>query len=158
MNHMFWCAASSNDDDADLKEAKWVSITNHIMDKHSGHENHLFPKCLHGRLHGREWKKSGSNQVNYVELGIGLKGLSCKVFLHTYSRMHMCISFAGTQPYENLRELLTKKSLLKDIRQMSGQHATSSLEAFHSVQNHFAAKLLAFSYHGMRSRYYAPQV
>lgn len=36
---VFWCAASSNDDDGDLKEAKWVSITNHIMDKHSGHEN-----------------------------------------------------------------------------------------------------------------------
>ncbi|XP_015754546.1 PREDICTED: uncharacterized protein LOC107334147 [Acropora digitifera] len=34
VNHMFWCAASSNDDDGDLKEAKWVSITNHIMDKH----------------------------------------------------------------------------------------------------------------------------
>lgn len=102
-------------------------------------------------------KKSGSNQVNYVELGRSVKGLSCDTFLHTYSRVHMCISFAGTQPYENLTEFLTKKSLLKDIRQMSGQHATSSLEAFHSVQNHFAAKLLAFSYHGMRSRYYAPQ-
>ena len=56
VNHMFWCAASS-DDDADLKEAKWLSITNHIMDKHSGHENPLFPKCLHDRLHGRERKK-----------------------------------------------------------------------------------------------------
>ena len=44
VNHMFWCAASSNDDDDDLKEAKWVSITNHIMDKHSGHENPLFPQ------------------------------------------------------------------------------------------------------------------
>ena len=57
VNHMFWCAASSNDDDDDLKEAKWISITNHIMDKHSGHENPLFPKCRHGRLHGRERKK-----------------------------------------------------------------------------------------------------
>ena len=92
--------------------------------------------------------------LNLVE---AVKGLSCDTFLHTYSRVHMCISFAGTQPYENLTEFLTKKSLLKDIRQMSGQHASSSLEAFHSVQNHFAAKLLAFSYHGMRSRYYAPQ-
>ena len=60
---------------------------------------------------------------------------------------------AGTPPYENLTELLTKGSLLKDIRQISGQHATSSLEAFHSVYNHFAAKMLAFSYHGMTSRY-----
>lgn len=49
-------------------------------------------------------------------------------------------------------EVLTKGSLLKDIKQMSGAHATSSLEAFHSVQNHFATKRLAFSYHGMTSR------
>lgn len=54
---MFWCAASTVDDDEDLKEAKWLSIANHIMNKHSGHENPLFPQCLHGRLHGRERKK-----------------------------------------------------------------------------------------------------
>ena len=56
------------------------------------------------------------------------------------------------QPYEKLTEVLTKGSLLKDIKQMSEAHATSSLEAFHSVQNHFATKRLAFSYHGMTSR------
>ena len=59
VNHMFWCAASTDDadDDGDLREAKWLSITNHVMNKHSGHDNPLFPKCLHGRLHGRERKK-----------------------------------------------------------------------------------------------------
>ena len=57
VNHMFWCAASTDDDDEDLKEEKWLSITNHIMNKHSGHESPLFPQCLHGRLHGRERKK-----------------------------------------------------------------------------------------------------
>ena len=59
INHMFWCAASTDDDDddEDLKEAKWLSITNHIMNKHSGHENPLFPQCLHGRLQGRQRKK-----------------------------------------------------------------------------------------------------
>ena len=54
---MFCCAASTDDDDDNLKEAKWLSITNHIMNKHSGHESPLFPQCLHGRLHGRERKK-----------------------------------------------------------------------------------------------------
>ena len=49
--------ASTDDDDDDLKEAKWLSITNHIMNKHSGHDSPLFSQCLHGRLHGRERKK-----------------------------------------------------------------------------------------------------
>ena len=57
VNHMYWCAASCEDDDPDLKEAKWLSITNRIMNKHTGHKNPLFPNCLHGRLHGRERKK-----------------------------------------------------------------------------------------------------
>ena len=65
VNHMFWCAASTDDDDdEDLKEAKWLSINNHIMNKHLGHESPLFSQCLHGRLHSRErkkkWLKPGS--------------------------------------------------------------------------------------------------
>ena len=63
---MYWCAASCEDDDPDLKEAKWLSITNHIMNKHTGHKNPLFPNCLHGRLHGRERKKSGLSQVRNI--------------------------------------------------------------------------------------------
>ena len=66
VNHMFWCASSTDDDDADLKEAKWLSITDHIMDKHLGHENPLFPKCLHGRLRGRERKKKWLKPGNFL--------------------------------------------------------------------------------------------
>lgn len=59
MNHMFWCAASTVDDNEDLKGAKWLSIANHIMNKHPGHENPLFAQCLHGtcRLNGKERKQ-----------------------------------------------------------------------------------------------------
>ena len=56
-NHMFWCAASTGDDDGDLKAAKWPSITNHFMNKHWGHQSPLFSQCLHGRLHDTERKK-----------------------------------------------------------------------------------------------------
>ena len=58
----------------------------------------------------------------------------------------------GTTAYAKLSELLTKTSLLKDVCQMSGEFTTSSLESFHSVLNHFAPKLLGFSYYGMTSR------
>lgn len=57
VNHIFWCAASTDDDDGEMKEAKWLSITNHIINKHNGHDNDRFPRCLHGHLHGREKKK-----------------------------------------------------------------------------------------------------
>ena len=54
---MFWCASSTDDDDGDTREARWESITNHIINKHKRHNNPLFPQCMHGRLHGREKKK-----------------------------------------------------------------------------------------------------
>ena len=65
---------------------------------------------------------------------------------YSYYSPFICGCCSGSPPYEKLTEVLTKGSLLKDIKQMSGAHATLSLEAFHSVQNHFATKRLAFSY------------
>lgn len=76
---------------------------------------------------------------------------SCKVSCQVL--FFYLVGFARTPPYMKLTELLTKKSLLADIKQISGRHTTSSPEAFHSVYNHFAPKLLPFSYHGMISRY-----
>lgn len=75
-----------------------------------------------------------------------------KVIVKWLFTIYLQLLFIGTPPFEKLTEVLTKKSQLKDIKQMSGEHATSSLEAFHSVQNHFVTKRLAFSYHGMTSR------
>ena len=44
------------------------------------------------------------------------------------------------------------KALLADVPKLSPQHKTSGLESYHSVVNHFAPKLLAFSYIGMHCR------
>ena len=78
---------------------------------------------------------------------------SCKEGLDAYHYRGNHVFLAGTQPNENLTERLTKGSFLKDIKHISGQQATYSLDAFYSVYNHFTAKMLAFSYHGMTSRY-----
>ncbi|CAL8341817.1 unnamed protein product [Gadus morhua 'NCC'] len=45
-----------------------------------------------------------------------------------------------------------KRELAMDVRQLSPQHQTYSLEAFHSLILHFAPKHTGFSYHGMYSR------
>uniref|UniRef100_A0A8C6UDD5 Uncharacterized protein n=1 Tax=Neogobius melanostomus TaxID=47308 RepID=A0A8C6UDD5_9GOBI len=50
------------------------------------------------------------------------------------------------------KSLAMRNTFLKDIRQLSPQHQTFSLEAFHSLILHFAPKHTGFSYLGMHSR------
>uniref|UniRef100_A0A8C1UBN3 Uncharacterized protein n=1 Tax=Cyprinus carpio TaxID=7962 RepID=A0A8C1UBN3_CYPCA len=45
-----------------------------------------------------------------------------------------------------------RKALVKDIRQLSPQHQTFSLEAYHSLILHFAPKHTGFSFLGMYTR------
>ena len=56
INHLYWCVSSSAADDQTLIKAKWLSIVNHVHNKHTGHGK-KFPKCLHKRLQGRDRKK-----------------------------------------------------------------------------------------------------
>ena len=55
--------------------------------------------------------------------------------------------------YERLQSALTNVSLMKGIKQASPLAQTSCLEGFHSVLNHFAPKMIAYSYIGMYCRY-----
>jgi solute carrier family 8 (sodium/calcium exchanger) len=57
-NHVYYVAASSNGDE-ELAKAKWMSIMNHIVDKHEGH-GELYPKCLHEPLQDRDWLNEGT--------------------------------------------------------------------------------------------------
>ena len=55
--------------------------------------------------------------------------------------------------YEKLHSVLTNVNLMKGIKQASPLAQTSCLEGFHSVLNHFAPKMIAYSYVGMYCRY-----
>lgn len=57
INHLYWCVASTTDGNGDTIKAKWLSLDNHIHNKHTGHGSSLFTKCAHRRLCGRERKK-----------------------------------------------------------------------------------------------------
>ncbi|XP_070208333.1 uncharacterized protein [Littorina saxatilis] len=55
----------------------------------------------------------------------------------------------GTKVSVKLLEILQSKQLLKDIGMLATGPQTAALESFHAVLNHFAPKLVAFSYDGM---------
>ena len=59
VNHMYWIAATCGTD-AELKKAKWLSIVNHVSDKHDRHHE-LFPKCEPGPIvESKKWITSGT--------------------------------------------------------------------------------------------------
>lgn len=60
--------------------------------------------------------------------------------------------FLGSVAYEKLYSALTQNSLVKGIKQASPFAQTSCLEGFHSLLNHFAPKMIGYSYVGMYCR------
>ena len=49
VNHIYWCVLSTPCGDGDAVVAKWLSLENHIHNKHGGHSK-LYANCTHGRL------------------------------------------------------------------------------------------------------------
>lgn len=60
--------------------------------------------------------------------------------------------YLGSPAATKLESVAARKALVKDIRQLSPQHQTFSLEAYHSLILHFAPKHTGFSFLGMYSR------
>ncbi|CAB3981316.1 Hypothetical predicted protein [Paramuricea clavata] len=59
----------------------------------------------------------------------------------------------GSKPYQKLKNILTKTTLVKDIKKLSPVVQTSSLEGFHSVLNHWHPKMICFSWLGTYCRH-----
>ena len=56
INHFYWCAFSTKDGNGEVILEKWLSLINHIHNKHRGHGK-VYKKCTHGRLRNRKWLK-----------------------------------------------------------------------------------------------------
>ncbi|ELT87271.1 hypothetical protein CAPTEDRAFT_185718, partial [Capitella teleta] len=59
-NHLYWCTVSTPGlDEASkaMRKAKWLSISNHMVNQHTGH-GEPFTKCAHRRLRRADRKKA----------------------------------------------------------------------------------------------------
>ena len=64
INHFYWCVSSTPDGDTETILAKWLSVENHVHNKHR-HKDKKFPKCAHGNLRGQERKKKWFKRRKY---------------------------------------------------------------------------------------------
>ena len=56
-NHLWWCSQTCGGSAESLRE-RWISILNHVVDKHRWENNKYFHKCGHGSLSRRKEKKT----------------------------------------------------------------------------------------------------
>ncbi|KAG0444357.1 hypothetical protein HPB47_013884 [Ixodes persulcatus] len=56
-NHLYYCAALG-DGNGPLLVSMWLSLLNHVFDKHDGHDG-PFSECLHQPLSDRAWLTEG---------------------------------------------------------------------------------------------------
>ncbi|KAK3755157.1 hypothetical protein QZH41_001692 [Actinostola sp. cb2023] len=85
-------------------------------------------------------------------------------FLSTLNEQHPSIKFSMEMPSNNvlpflgeevtikLSDIIEKSTMRRDVAKMSPLGQTSALEGYHSLVNHFAPKMIHFSYHVMEAR------
>ena len=129
-NHMYWCAASSPNGDGDEMVKRWKSLIDHLCNDHSScYGNHTDLEDRH-----RKWL---------------IPGIFMQCFKYLINNIH---THLGSKACEKVSDIISNNRLMEDVRKLSPHHQTSSLESYHSVVNHFAPKLLAFSYVGIYCR------
>ena len=52
-NHLWWCSQTCGRNAEALRE-RWISILDHVVNKHRWKNNKYFKKCAHGRLPRRK--------------------------------------------------------------------------------------------------------
>ena len=122
-NHLWWCASTCNGL-ADVLREKWLSMLEHIVNKHSWKSSPKFQfvkKCGHAVMSKRE-KKS----ITWLK-----KGFPAVVALE---------------------DVVTNQKLLKDLAKLTEFHHTGQLESYHSLMTKYVPKREHFSYNGMVAR------
>ena len=66
--------------------------------------------------------------------------------------IHFVVLILDSKVFVELEKCLTSTRLKNDIKKLSTGPQTAALEGLHSVLNHFAPKMIGFSFEGMFSR------
>lgn len=114
----------------------WLSMQNHVIDKHTGHGG-SYTRCVHNEI-----LEATKMWMDPSKLSPSLPSL---LFLN-----HILSS--DSPAYNHYKQITGNKRLLKDLAQMSPHGQTFALESFHSVLIDFAPKSRAFTPEGMRAR------
>jgi solute carrier family 8 (sodium/calcium exchanger) len=79
VNHLYWCIMSTEEGDDECIKEKWLSLLNHLHNKHKGHGK-IYKECQHGKLHKRKWLKPNTKASDKVSTIIKNQTL-CKQIL-----------------------------------------------------------------------------
>ena len=121
-NHLWWAAQTCNRD-AQLLTEKWTSILYHICNVH-------------------EWDNGKDSVFNKcVHPTLPIEEQRSKKWLRSGSLVHT-----------TLKNIVCNKTLLRDIKMLTGFHHTGALEVFHSLLLKYCPKRQHFSYIGMQAR------
>ena len=121
-NHLWWAAQTCNGD-AQLLTEKWTSIIYHISNVH-------------------EWDGGEGSVFNKcVHPTLPPEEQRSKKWLRSGSLVHT-----------TLKNIVYNKTLLRDIKMLTGFHHTGALEVFHSLILKYCPKRQHFSYIGMQAR------
>ena len=83
INHLYWCVSSTPDGDTETILAKWLSLEDHVHNKHR-HKDKKFPKCAHGKLRGQDRKKKWFKRRKYYNNDIVHQVTTCTLLLFFY--------------------------------------------------------------------------
>jgi len=121
-NHLWWCAATC-EGNAQLLKEKWLSILNHITNKHTWRRvrGQLYKKCSHQAL-----TRAQKNATAWLK--------------------------PGSSAFVALEEVVTNAKLLAGLPKLIDFCHTGGLEVYHSMMLKYVPKREHFSYNGMIAR------
>ncbi|XP_014669579.1 PREDICTED: uncharacterized protein LOC106810658 [Priapulus caudatus] len=128
-NHLWWCAAECKGD-ADLLREMWVSIVNHIVNKHAWNYGSCFHKCAHAALHETDTTK-------YLKAGSQAHKLLTSVVMEKRLLRDVghLTQFCHTGPLEVYHSLHLKYAPKRHHYSYKGMLARSQLTALDHNEN-----------------------